>query len=185
MKMTYKISGQAQNRINQLMVKHSPNYSLVIWLASLSCLIVPMLVFGRSLSTITLSGLFGSSLVTFCILKFALKYAINKRYSLHYQPNLELETRTLTLNESDFCISSDLLRPTSRDYRQIKSIVVEDNIVIIRGKGADSPKSAHSQKGAYSQKRDWFELIPRDCITEGNGGFIIEELSERAGVRLN
>ena len=71
--ITYTITGQAQNRINQLMVEHSPRHSLLIWLASLSCLVIPMLVFGRSLSTITLSGLFGSSLITLFILKLALK----------------------------------------------------------------------------------------------------------------
>lgn len=164
--ITYTITGQAQNRINQLMVKHSPKHSLMIWVASLSCLVIPMLVFGRSLSTITLSGLFGSSLITLFILKLALKYAVHKRYGLYYQPDLELETRTLTLNEDSFCISSDLTKATSRPYKQIKSIKVEDNVVIIRG------------------KTHWYELIPRDCVTAGNIGFLTEELAERANVKL-
>ena len=111
--ITYTITGQAQNRINQLMVEHSPKHSLVIWLASLSCLIIPMLIFGRNLSTITLSGLFGSSLITLFTLKFALKYAVHKRFGLHYQPDLELETRTLTMNENDFSISSSLIKNQS------------------------------------------------------------------------
>lgn len=166
MKIVYDITGQAQNRINQLMIKHSPGYSLIIWLASLSCLIIPMVVFGQSLSSITLSGLFGSAFVTFCILKLALRYGTHKRYSLHYQPELQLETRTLTLNEKEFCISSSLLRPTSRSYRQIKAIKVEDNVIIIMGRWW------------------WFELIPRDCITEGNGGLLLAELSSKAGIKL-
>ena len=164
--ITYIITGQAQNRINQLMIEHSPRHSLIIWLASLSCLVIPMLVFGRSLNTITLSGLFGSSLITLFILKLALKYALHKRYGLHYQPDLELETRTLTMNESDFSISSSLTRTTSRKYKQIQSIRVEDNVVIIRG------------------KNHWYELIPRDCVTAGNAGFLVEELAEKARVKL-
>lgn len=164
--ITYAITGQAQNQINQLMAKHGPKYSLLIWVASLSCLVVPMLVFGRSLSTITLSGLFGSSLITLLILKLALKYALHKRYGLHYQPDLELETRTLSLDDNEFRISSDLTRATSRKYSQISSIVVDENVVVIKGKS------------------DWYELIPRDCITQGNCGMIIEELAERAGVKL-
>ena len=164
--ITYIITGQAQNRINQLMVEHSPKHSLVIWLASLSCLVTPMLVFGRSLSTITLSGLFGSSLITLFILKLALKYAVHKRYGLYYQPDLELETRTLTMNEDEFSISSSLTKATSRKYRQIKSIKVEDNVVIIRG------------------RNHWYELIPRDCVTTGNIGFLTEELAEKAKVKL-
>ena len=148
------------------MIEHSPKHSLVIWLASLSCLVFPMLVFGRSLSTITLSGLFGSSLITLFILKLALKYAVHKRYGLHYQPDLELETRTLTMNEEDFSISSSLTKATSRKYKQIKSIRVEDNVVIIRG------------------KNHWYELIPRDCVTAGNIGFLTEELADKAKVKL-
>ena len=164
--ITYTITGQAQNRINQLMIEHSPKHSLLIWFASLSCLVVPMIVYGRSLSTITLSGLFGSSLITLFVLRLALKYAVHKRYGLHYQPDLELETRTLTLNEDDFSISSSLTSATSRKYRQIKSITVEDNIVIIRG------------------KPHWYELIPRDCVEAGNIGFLTEELAGRAKVKL-
>ena len=118
------------------------------------------------MSTITLSGLFGSSLITLFILKLALKYAIHKRYGLHYQPDLELETRTLTMNEEDFNISSSLTRATSRKYKQIKSIRVEDNVVIIRG------------------KNHWYELIPRDCVIAGNIGFLTEELAEKARVKL-
>ena len=150
--ITYTITGQAQNRINQLMVEHSPKHSLLIWLASLSCLVVPMMVYGRSLSTITLSGLFGSSLITLFILKLALKYAVHKRYGLHYQPDLELETRTLTMHEDEFSIASSLTSTTSRKYKQIKSITVEDNIVVIKGKS------------------HWYELIPRDCVEAGNVG---------------
>ena len=148
------------------MVEHSPKHSLVIWLASLSCLVIPMLVFGRNLSTITLSGLFGSSLITLFILKLALKYAVHKRYGLYYQPDLELETRILTMNEDEFNISSSLTKATSRKYKQIKSIKVEDNVVIIRG------------------KNHWYELIPRDCVTAGNIGFLTEELAEKAKVKL-
>ena len=166
MRITYQITGQAQNRINQLMIRHSPDYSMLIWLASLSCLVAPMLIFGRSLSTITLSGLFGSALATFCILKLAIRYAVHKRYSLYYQPDLDLETRSLSLTDKDFSISSSLTKPSSRPYRQIKSIKVDNNIVIIRGKGL------------------WFELIPRDCVTEGNIGLATELLAERAGIRL-
>ncbi|OED41668.1 hypothetical protein ACH42_13280 [Endozoicomonas sp. (ex Bugula neritina AB1)] len=166
MHITYDITGQAQNRINQLMIKHSPRYSLLIWLASFSCLIIPMAIFGRILSSITLSGLFGSAFITFCILKLALRYATHKRYSLHYQPDLQLETRTLSLKDDEFCISSSLLRPASRSYSHIKDIKVEDNIIIIIGKSW------------------WFELIPRDCITEGNGGLLLAELSEKTGVKL-
>lgn len=164
--ITYIITGQAQNRINQLMVEHSPKHSVVIWLASLSCLLAPMLIFGNSLSAITLSGLFGSSLITLFILKLALKYAVHKRYGLYYQPDLELETRTLTINESDFSISSSLTTASSRKYKQIKSIRIEDNVVIIRG------------------KNHWYELIPGDCVISGNVGFLVEELADKAKVKL-
>ncbi len=166
MQITYHISGEAQNRINQLMIRHSPTYSLIIWCASLSCLIVPMMVFGRSLSNITLSGLFGSAFITFCILKLALRYATHKRYSLQYQPDLQLETRTLNLEDDHFTISSSLVGPTSRSYRQIKDIKVEDNIIVILG------------------KYWWFELIPRDCVSEGSCGLLLAELSEKTGINI-
>ena len=166
MQITYEITGQAQNRINQLMIKHSPKYSLIIWLASFSCLLFPMMIYGRNLSNITLSGLLGSAFITFWILKLGIRYATNKRYSLYYQPDLQLETRTLSLGEDDFSISSSLLSPVSRKYRQIKDIKVEDNVIIIIG------------------KQWWFELIPRDCVTEGNCGLLLTELSENAHIKL-
>ena len=166
MQITYEITGQAQNRINQLMLKHSPKYSLIIWLASFCCLLFPMMVYGRNLSNITLSGLLGSAFITFWILKLGIRYAINKRYSLYYQPDLQLETRTLSLQDNGFSISSSLVQPVSRSYRQIKDIKVEENIIIIIG------------------KQWWFELIPRDCVTEGNCGLLLAELSENANIKL-
>ena len=166
MQITYEITGEAQNRINKLMLKHSPKFTLLIWFASLSCLVVPLAVFGRSLSNIALSGLLGSSFIAFWILKLALQYATHKRYSLHYQPDLQLETRTLSLKESEFCIASSLTQTTSRSYKQIKSIKVEDNIIIIIG------------------RQWWFELIPRDAVLEGNCGLLLAELSGKAGIQL-
>lgn len=166
MQITYTITGQAQNRINQLMIKHSPRYPLLIWLASFTCLIIPMGLFGNRLSNITLSGLFGSAFITFCVLTLALRYGIQKRYGLYYQPDLQLETRTLTLHDDAFSISSSLLSSTSRHYHHIKDIKVEDNIIILIG------------------KRWWFELIPRDCVSEGNCGLLLTELSDKAGIKI-
>ena len=65
------------------------------------------------------------------------------------------------MNEDEFSISSSLTKATSRKYKQIQSIKVEDNVVIIRG------------------KHHWYELIPRDCVIAGNIGFLTEELAEK------
>ncbi len=166
MQITYHITGQAQNRMNPLMIKYSPRYPLVIWTASLACLFLPLLVFRNSLSTILLSGLFGSAFITFWILNLGLKYALHKRFGLHYQPDLELETRTLSLEESGLTISSSLLTPAFRPYRQVQMITVEDNIIVIVGKSG------------------WLELIPRDQVNEGNCGRLLDELSMRTGKKV-
>ncbi|MES9985995.1 MAG: hypothetical protein ABW115_21575 [Candidatus Thiodiazotropha sp. 6PLUC6] len=163
--VTYTITGQAQNRINQLMARHSPKFTAVIWTASLTCLFLPLLVFRNSLSTILLSGLFGSAFITFWILQLALKYAVHKRYSLYYQPDLELETRTLELRDSGLHITSSLVKPAARPYQQVKAVTVEDNIIIIKGKSG------------------WMELIPRDQVTEGNCGLLVDELCNKARIR--
>ncbi|KEI69796.1 hypothetical protein [Endozoicomonas elysicola] len=166
MHITYHITGQAQNRINQLMLKYSPKHTLVIWVASLACLFFPLLIFRNSLSTILLSGLFGSAFITFWILNLGLKYAVHKRFSLHYQPDLDLETRTLILEERGIKISSSLLKPAFRPYKQVKMITVEDNIIVVSGKSG------------------WLEMIPRDYVTEGNCGLLLNELCNKAGKKL-
>ncbi|WP_067515724.1 hypothetical protein [Endozoicomonas ascidiicola] len=163
LQISYTITGKAQNRINALMAKYSPKHTAVIWIASLSCLCVPLLVFKNNLSSIMLSGLFGSAFITFWILNLGLRYAVHKRFSLHYQPELELETRILQLEDNGIRIDSSLLKPAFRPYRQIKAIVVEDNIIIISGKNG------------------WIEMIPRDCIIEGNSGFLLEQISQKSG----
>ncbi|MGB1272175.1 MAG: hypothetical protein ACPG5T_08880 [Endozoicomonas sp.] len=71
--VTYTITGQSQNHINRLLARHSPKFTTVTWSASLACLFLPLLVFRDSLSTILLSGLFGSAFITFWILQLALK----------------------------------------------------------------------------------------------------------------
>ncbi|MFK0573263.1 hypothetical protein [Endozoicomonas sp.] len=166
MQVTYHITGQAQNRINQLMIKYSPKHTLVIWTASFACLFFPLLIFRNSLSTILLSGLFGSAFITFWILNLGLKYAVHKRFGLHYQPDLELEIRTIRLEENGIKIHSSLLKPAYRTYRQVKMITVEDNIIIIAGKGG------------------WLEMIPRDYVTEGNCGLLLDELCTKTGKKL-
>ncbi|WP_419533905.1 hypothetical protein [Endozoicomonas sp.] len=166
MHITYHITGRAQNRINQLMLKYSPKHTLVIWVASLSCLLIPLLVFRNSLSTILLSGLFGSAFITFWILNLGLKFAVHKRFSLHYQPDLDLETRTLILEEKGIKISSSLLKPAFRPYKQVKMITVEDNIIVVSGKSG------------------WIEMIPRDQVTEGNCGVLLDTLCLKAGKKI-
>ena len=166
MHITYHITGQAQNRMNQLMIKYSPKHTLIIWTASLACLFLPLLVFRNSLSTILLSGLFGSAFITFWILNLGLKYAVHKRFGLHYQPNLELETRTLSLEPDGITINSSLLKPAFRSYRQVQAITVEDNIIVIVGKSG------------------WLELIPRDQVSEGNCGCLLDELCLRTGKKV-
>lgn len=166
MHVTYHITGQTQNRINQLMIKYSPKHTLVIWVASLACLLMPLLVFRNSLSNILLSGLFGSALITFLILNLGLRYAVHKRFGLHYQPDLDLETRTLCLEEHGVSIRSSLLKPAFRPYKQVKMITVEDNIIVIAGKSG------------------WLEMIPRDQVTEGNCGLLLDMLCQRAGKKI-
>ena len=166
MHITYHITGQAQNRINQLMIKYSPKYTLTIWIASLSCLFFPLLVFRNSLSSILLSGLFGSAFIAFWILNLGLKYAVHKRFGLHYQPNLELETRTMSLGVDGITITSSLLKPAFRPYRKVRMITVENNIIIIAGKDG------------------WLELIPRDQVSEGNCRYLLDELCLRTGKKL-
>lgn len=166
MHITYLITGQAQNRINRLMIKYSPKYTFIIWTASLSCLFLPLLVFRNSLSTILLSSLFGSAFVAFWILNLGLKYAVHKRFGRHYQPNLELETRTLSLGADGITITSSLLKPAFRPYRKVGMITVEDNIIVIAGKDG------------------WLELIPRDQVSEGNCGYLLDELCRRTGKKL-
>ena len=166
MQVTYTITGQAQNRINQLMIKYSPKHSLLIWAASLSCLLLPLLVFQNSLSTILLSGLFGSAFITFWILNLALKYAVSKRFSLSYQPSLVLETRTLELQGDGIYITSSLLKPAFRPYKQVKAVMVDDNIIVIKGKA------------------NWFLMIPRDHVTQGNCGLLVDELCQKAAIKL-
>ncbi|WP_257282928.1 hypothetical protein [Endozoicomonas sp. SESOKO1] len=166
MHVTYHITGQTQNRINQLMIKYSPKHTLVIWVASLACLLMPLLVFRNSLSNILLSGLFGSAFITFWILNLGLKYAVNKRFGLHYQPDLDLETRTLCLEENGISIRSSLLKPAFRPYSQVKMITVEDNIIVIAGKSG------------------WLEMIPRDRVTEGNCGLLLDTLCQKAGKKM-
>lgn len=166
MHITYLITGQAQNRINRLMIKYSPKYTVIIWTASLSCLFLPLLVFRNSLSTILLSSLFGSAFVAFWILNLGLKYAVHKRFGRHYQPNLELETRTLSLGADGITITSSLLKPAFRPYRKVRMIAVEDNIIVIVGKDG------------------WLELIPRDQVSEGNCGYLLDELCRKTGKKL-
>ena len=166
MHITYLITGQAQNRINRLMIKYSPKYTFIIWTASLSCLFLPLLVFRNSLSTILLSSLFGSAFVAFWILNLGLKYAVHKRFGRHYQPNLELETRTLSLGADGITITSSLLKPAFRPYRKVGMITVEDNIIVIAGKDG------------------WLELSPRDQVSEGNCGYLLDELCRRTGKKL-
>ena len=166
MHVTYHITGQTQNRINQLMIKYSPKHTLVIWVASLACLLMPLLVFRNSLSNILLSGLFGSALITFLILNLGLRYAVHKRFGLHYQPDLDLETRTLCLEEHGISIRSSLLKPAFGPYKQVKMITVEDNIIVIAGKNG------------------WLEMIPRDQVTEGNCGLLLDTLCQRAGKKI-
>ena len=166
MQVSYTITGQAQNRMNALMAKYSPKHTAIIWIASLSCLFVPLLVFKNSLSTILLSGLFGSAFVTFWILSLGLRYAVHKRFSLHYQPELELETRILKLEDTGILIESSLLKPAFRKYRQIKSITIDNNIMIITGKNG------------------WLEMIPRDCVIEGSCGLLLDELCQKTGKKL-
>ena len=166
MQVTYTITGQAQNRINQLMIKYSPKHSLLIWVASLSCLLLPLIIFRNSLSTILLSGLFGSAFITFWVLNLALKYAVHKRFGLNYQPSLVLETRTLELKEDGVCITSSLLKPAFRHYKQVKMVTVDDNIIVIKGKGG------------------WLEMIPRDHVSEGNCGLLVDELCNKADIKL-
>ena len=166
MHITYLITGQAQNRINRLMIKYSPKYTFIIWTASLSCLFLPLLVFRNSLSTILLSSLFGSAFVAFWILNLGLKYAVHKRFGRHYQPNLELETRTLSLGADGITITSSLLKPAFRPYRKVRMIAVEDNIIVIVGKDG------------------WLELIPRDQVSEGNCGYLLDELCRKTGKKL-
>ncbi|USE36708.1 hypothetical protein [Endozoicomonas sp. SCSIO W0465] len=166
MHITYHITGQAQNRINQLMVKYSPKHTRVIWVASLACLLVPLLVFRNSLSNILLSGLFGSAFITFWILNLGLKYAVHKRFNLHYQPDLDLETRTLLLEENGIEIHSSLLKPAFRSYKQVKMITVEDNIIVVAGKSG------------------WIEMVPREQVTEGNCGLLLDILCQRTGKKI-
>lgn len=166
MHVIYHITGQSQNRINQLMHKHSPKHTLVIWVASLACLLVPFLTFRDSLSNILLSGLFGSAFITFWILNLGLKYAVHKRFSLHYQPDLDLETRTMSLEEDGIKISSSLLESAFRPYKQVKMITVEDGIIVIVGKNG------------------WIEMIPCNQITEGNCGLLLDILCQRTGKNI-
>ncbi|MGB1272174.1 MAG: hypothetical protein ACPG5T_08875 [Endozoicomonas sp.] len=90
---------------------------------------------------------------------------MHKRYSLHYQPELELETRTLELQGSGLHITSSLVKPVARPYQQVKAVTVEDNIIIIKGKSG------------------WMGLIPRDQVTEGNCGLLVDELCRKARIR--
>lgn len=166
MQVTYHITGQAQNRINTLMIKYSPKHTLLIWSASLACLFLPLLIFRNSLSTIVLSGLFGSAFITFWILNLGLRYAVHKRFGLHYQPDLELETRTMRLEKNGINISSSLLKPAFRPYKEVRLITVEDNIIVVAGKSG------------------WLELIPRDQVTEGNCRLLVDELCARTGKKL-
>ena len=164
--VSYLITGQAQNRINALMVKHVPQYSGLIWSASFACIIIPMLMFGDSLSNIALSGLFGSALVVFMILKLSYRYALSRRFGRQFQSDIELEQRTLTLHDRHIELTSSLHKPSIRQYKEIKKIILDGNVGIIVG---------HS---------NWFEMIPFDCITEGAGQAFFQRLADRCGKKI-
>ena len=128
--LSYLITGQAQNRINELMIDYAPKYNGLIWSASFACIVMPMLVFGRSLSNITLSGLFGSALVVFLILKLSYRYALSQRFGRHFQPAIELEQRTLTLHDEDstHVITAQTEHST---VQRSQKIIIDSNICMI------------------------------------------------------
>lgn len=164
--ISYLITGQAQNRINTLMIKHAPQYNGLIWSASFVCVVMPMLVFGRSLSNIALSGLFGSALVVFLILKLSYHYALSRRFGRHFQAAIELEQRTLKLYDKHIELTSSLRKPSTRQYKEIKKIVLDGNVGIIIGRSG------------------WFEMIPFDCIIEGAGQTFFQGLAKRCGKKI-
>jgi hypothetical protein len=50
--------------------------------------------------------------------------------------------------------------------KRIKSIAVDNNIIIISGKSG------------------WLEMIPKDCVIEGNCGLLLDELSIKSGKKV-
>lgn len=163
--ITYLITGSMQNRMNQLMKVRAPRYQSEIWLVSLSCILLPFMVFGKTLMVYQQAWLLGSSLMIFLGLQWARQFYINKTFGRVYQDDVRVGEGSIQLEERGFTIVNPDAGPVFRRFSQVASVSLEQQVLVIVG------------------RERWIEMVPLDNFPSGEPARLYNYMRERVPLR--